>query len=97
MKRHYRVPLDDLMTFPYKDVSPVELADYLRCDARTIIRMIQTGALFAYRVGRKFRIPIEEARRAFPPTREFHVKTQHETERASNNISGTSLHTPTDF
>lgn len=61
----HRPPLADLDTFPCAWVTPRELAQYLDCDPRTIIRMIDAKALGAYRVGRNWRIPIVEARRRF--------------------------------
>jgi excisionase family DNA binding protein len=64
-----RPPLVNLTTHPYPWVSPPELAAYLQCDRRTIGRMIEQGSLHAYRVGRTWRIPIAEARRAFPVER----------------------------
>lgn len=77
-----RPHLVNLSTHEYDWVSPPELADYLRCDPRTIVRMIESGNLAAYRVGRNWRITIEEARRAFPVKHEskFHVQhTRHHT------------------
>lgn len=64
-----RPPLHSLSTHPYAYVSPPELADYLACDPRTLLRMIENGSIKAYRVGRNWRITIEEARRVFPVER----------------------------
>lgn len=62
-----RPPLVSLSAFPFDYVTPPELAAYVPCDRRTIVRMItETHTLEAYRVGRNWRIPIEDARRAFP-------------------------------
>lgn len=61
-----RPPLENLATWPLRYVTPVELADYLECDRRTIVRMIDDGVLRAHRVGDKWRIPVGEALRAFP-------------------------------
>lgn len=60
-----RPPLEDLSTHDWPWVTPPELAEYLRCDPRTILRMIGEKALPAYRVGRNWRIPIDDARAAF--------------------------------
>lgn len=61
-----RPPLKDLASHEFPYVTPPELADYLPCDRRTILRMIEYRTLRAYRVGRCWRIAIEEARRVFP-------------------------------
>lgn len=61
-----RPPLLSLASHPRPFVTPPELARHLVCDRRTILRMIDGGTLHAVRVGRNWRIPIEEARRAFP-------------------------------
>ena len=58
--------LVNLATHPTAFVTPPQLAAYLDCDRRTILRMIHDDALPASRVGRNWRIPIEAARRAFP-------------------------------
>lgn len=65
-----RPPLRDLATHDWPWVSPRDLAAYLRVHERTIRRMIETGALSAYRVGRRWHIPTNEAQRAFPQTRQ---------------------------
>lgn len=70
-----RPPLEDLARHTFPWVSAPELAEHLQCDHRTILRMIEAGALDAYRVGRCWRIPTDDARRA------FHV------ERTSRDIS----------
>jgi len=64
-----RPPLTDLETHSLMFVTPRELAGYLRVDARTILRMIEGDVLYAVKVGRVWRIPITEARRAFPVER----------------------------
>lgn len=46
-------------------VTPPQLAIYLVCDVRTIRRMIAVGSLPAYRVGRDWRIPTDDACAAF--------------------------------
>lgn len=61
-----RPRLEDLATWPLRYVTVPELAVYLECDQRTIVRMIEAGVLAADRVGNKFRIPVVEALRAFP-------------------------------
>lgn len=66
MKR--RRPIRDLMTHERGYVTPPELAHYVDCDPRTVRRMIEAGSLVAFKVGRDWRIPTNEARRA------FHVK-----------------------
>lgn len=63
MKRPALVSLAD---FPFDYVTPPELAAYIPCDRRTLVRMIEAGSIGAYRVGRNWRIPVEEAQRAFP-------------------------------
>lgn len=60
-----RPRLTDLATWPLPYVTPPELAGYLPCDTRTILRMIEQDALHAVRVGRRWFIPINEARRKF--------------------------------
>ena len=70
-----RAQLITLATFPYEWVTPLELAAYLRVDVRTVLRMIEGQSLFACRVGRHWRIPTNEARRAFPVER--HLATSH--------------------
>lgn len=60
-----RPTLQNLKTHQFPWVTPPELADYLKCDPRTILRMIEARTLYAYRVGRNWRIPIEDARLAF--------------------------------
>lgn len=65
-----RPPLFSLATHEYPWVSPPELADYLKCDRRSILRMIELGAIKgAYRVGRCWRIPTAIARATFPVER----------------------------
>jgi excisionase family DNA binding protein len=50
-------------------VTPATLAGYLSVHERTIMRMIDAGALHAFKVGREWRIPTDEARRVFPVER----------------------------
>lgn len=69
----------DLATHPKAYVHVKPLARSQDCDPRRILRMIQQGSLYAYRVGREWRIPIEDACRA------FHVQRL---EITSNNHSG---------
>lgn len=61
-----RPPLVSLATFARPYVTPPELAAHLECDPRTILRMIKTGALPAFKVGRSWRITTEQALRSFP-------------------------------
>lgn len=61
-----RVPLIDYDTFPHAWVTPRELAAFVECDTRTILRMIECGKVDACRAGRRWRIDISAARRAFP-------------------------------
>jgi len=63
-----RPALVDLATHQHPWVSTPELATYLDCDPRTLLRMIDQ--LDGYKVGRGWRIPIESARRAFPVKRQ---------------------------
>lgn len=64
-----RPPLIDLDTHAFDWVTPRELAGYLRVHERTIRRMIESGSLHGYRVGRHWHIPTHEAQRAFPQTK----------------------------
>lgn len=64
-----RPPLRDLTSHPVSFVTVADLAAYLLVDARTVLRMIDDGALHAVKVGRVWRIPLDEARRAFPVER----------------------------
>ena len=63
-RRRTREPIIDLATHPRRYVTVPALAAYLECDARTVRRMIHEGALPAVRVGRHWRIPVEDTRRA---------------------------------
>lgn len=56
-----RIP--DLKTTTRPFVSPIALADYLDISIGTVYYQITKGALPAVRVGRQFRIPIDEARK----------------------------------
>ena len=64
-RRRTLEPIVDLATHPRRYVTVRALAAYLDCDARTILRMIYPRALPATRVGRRWRIPVDEARLAF--------------------------------
>jgi excisionase family DNA binding protein len=55
----------DLETTPKRFVSASDLAGYLACDRRTIVRMINAGSLPATKVGRAYRIPADAARAVF--------------------------------
>ena len=68
-RRLSRAPITNLASCEYHFATPKELAACERCDVRTILRMIAAGSLYAYKVGRRWRIPIEEARKAFPQSR----------------------------
>ena len=50
-------------------VTPPELAAYVECDRRMIVRMVDEGAIPSYRVarGRRRRINLADALAAFPP------------------------------
>jgi hypothetical protein len=61
---------------PYVHVKP--LARSQDCDPRRILRMIRAGALKAYRVGREWRIPIDEACRAFHVERQLGSANNHQ-------------------
>ena len=62
--RHIDQPIVDLDTHPVETVTPKVLATCPRvcCDVRTIIRMIESGALVGYKVGREWRITTASAR-----------------------------------
>jgi excisionase family DNA binding protein len=55
----------DLATHVRPFVTARELAEYLDCDRRTIVRMIHAKSLHGTKVGRCWRIPTDDARRAF--------------------------------
>lgn len=38
---------------------PSEVAKVIRCDPRTIEKACKNGSIFAFRVGREYRIPLE--------------------------------------
>jgi excisionase family DNA binding protein len=61
--------LESWDTWPLRSVTPPVLAEFVGCDRRTIVRMIEAGSVIAFRVGRTWRIPVSEARRAFPVQR----------------------------
>lgn len=58
-------PIVELATHPWPEVTAVVLARFLECDARTVTRMIHAGTIEAVKVGREWRIPVDEIRRAF--------------------------------
>lgn len=61
-----RRPIVDLATHDSTYVTPPEIARFLPCDARTVVRMIEAGKIpGAYRAGRNWRIPTPVARRVF--------------------------------
>lgn len=55
----------DLATHRRPFATATELASYLDCDRRVIVRMIANGALEGVKVGRTWRIPTATARAAF--------------------------------
>jgi len=55
----------DLSTWPKPFVSARQLAGYMDVVPRTIVRMIRDGALPGVKVGRSWRIPTDDARKAF--------------------------------
>lgn len=55
----------DLATHRKPFVTAGALAEYLDCDRRTIVRMIQTDSLPGVKVGRSWRIPTDAARARF--------------------------------
>jgi hypothetical protein len=59
-------PIQHLPTHATETVTPKVLAANQRCDVRTILRMVESGALIGYKVGREWRIVTESARQAFP-------------------------------
>lgn len=61
-----KLHLESWDTWRQPSVSPPVLAAFVGCDRRTIVRMITDGTLLAFKVGRTWRIPVGEARRAFP-------------------------------
>lgn len=63
-------PITDLATHPTETVTPKVLAENQRCDVRTIIRMIEEGALVGYKVGREWRVTTESVRAAFKAHRQ---------------------------
>jgi excisionase family DNA binding protein len=58
-------PILDLSTHASPAVTVAVLAGYLECDDRTVTRMIESRTIWAYKVGREWRIPTREIRRAF--------------------------------
>lgn len=68
IRRHRRIdqPIADLATHPPLFVTVNVLAEYLEVERDTIVRMITAGSLFAYKVGREWRIPTQSAQAAFP-------------------------------
>jgi excisionase family DNA binding protein len=70
--RRHRVidqPIQDLSSHPSPYVTVSVLAEYLSVERDTVVRMIHLQTLFAFKVGREWRIPIEAAREAFPSRR----------------------------
>jgi len=65
-KRDIDQPITDLSTHPTETVTPAVLAAHQRCDARTIIRMIECQTLVGYKVGREWRVLTASAREMFP-------------------------------
>lgn len=55
----------DLATERRPFVTVTELASYLSCDPRVVVRMIANGSLTGVKVGRSWRIPTATARAAF--------------------------------
>lgn len=55
----------DLATHRRPFATATELAAYLDCDPRTIVRMIHNGSLRGVKVGRCWKVPTEDAREAF--------------------------------
>lgn len=55
----------DLSTHRRPFVTATELAEYLGCDRRTIVRMIHSGSLRGIKVGRCWKVPTDAAREAF--------------------------------
>ena len=80
MKRR-KPAIIDLATHPESTVSPQQLADYLDCDVRTIRRMIPSS-LRAFRLGRDWRIPTDEARRVFHVKQTSQGIAQHDRHKA---------------
>lgn len=63
MRRKERL---NLATFTGAHVSVADLADWLEVERRTVIKMIEVGALHGFKVGRQWRVPTAAARTAFP-------------------------------
>ena len=66
MSRYDR-PITSLATHTAEFVTVKALAAHLQCDRRTVMKMIEAGALPVVKVGRSYRIATEDARRAFVP------------------------------
>jgi len=64
-EREEQRALFDLATHRRPFATAGELAGYLGVHRRTIVRMIETGALDGVKVGRQWRIPTEAARSTF--------------------------------
>lgn len=62
-------PVQELATHQPREMTVHVLAKYLEVDERTITRMISKGTLYAYKVGREWRIPTSDVSRAFPSQR----------------------------
>lgn len=63
--RDIDAPILDLGSHPTETVTPKVMAAHERCDVRTILRMVEQGALVGYRVGREWRISVASARAVF--------------------------------
>lgn len=70
-KREERLAAFDLATHRRPFATATELAAYLDCDPRTIVRMIHSGALEGVKVGRVWKVSTAAARAA------FHVQQKH--------------------
>lgn len=71
MRRRHRLidqPIQDLASHAAPFVTVSVLADHLDVERDTIVRMIKWRTLYAFKVGREWRIPIQAAREAFPST-----------------------------
>lgn len=62
-------PIQDLATHASPYVTVAVLAEHIQVERDTVVRMIRLGTLYAFKVGREWRIPIQAARDAFPTRR----------------------------
>ena len=71
IRRHRLIdqPIQDLASHPVAYVTVSVLAEYLYVERDTIVRMIRLKTLYAFKVGREWRIPVEAAQEAFPSRR----------------------------